>query len=334
MYSLASGDGAVDARWHLYRLLSDPVRLRLLALVAQEELAMGELADLLGEAQPNVSRHTAPLRQAGLIKVRRQGTRTLAHLAEEAQADTVVADALATGTALCHEDGSLARVEDVVRARDARTREFFARTGQRSDAPGVAAELPAYLFALKSLGARRRLAVDAGTGDGGLLDALAPLFDRVIALDRSEAQLELARARVRSRGFDNVELVRGEVDDSEVREAIGDGADAVVAARMLHHAPRPRATVAALTRLLCPTGTLVVIDYAAYDDESFRERQADVWMGFELEELRTLAKAGGLEDIAISSVPAGCTGTGPDRHMTWQTMVARKPTNGGSRDPA
>ena len=54
-------------RWELYRVLSEPVRLRLLALAAEEELAIGELAELLGESQPNVSRHAAPLKQAGLL---------------------------------------------------------------------------------------------------------------------------------------------------------------------------------------------------------------------------------------------------------------------------
>ena len=59
--------GASLARWELYRLLSEPVRLRVLALAAEEELAIGELAELLGESQPNVSRHAAPLRQAGAL---------------------------------------------------------------------------------------------------------------------------------------------------------------------------------------------------------------------------------------------------------------------------
>src|SRR6516162_5398655 len=95
-------------RWELYRILSEPVRLRLLALAADEELAIGELAELLGESQPNVSRHTAPLRQAGLLAVRKQGTRTLVRLADGAHADAVVADALGSGRALCDEDGSRA----------------------------------------------------------------------------------------------------------------------------------------------------------------------------------------------------------------------------------
>src|SRR5438094_9838847 len=94
-------------RWELYRVLSEPIRLRLLALATVEELAVGELAELLDEGQPNVSRHAAVLRQAGLIVVRKEGTRVLVHLAEGAARDAVIADALASGRALCEKDGSL-----------------------------------------------------------------------------------------------------------------------------------------------------------------------------------------------------------------------------------
>src|SRR5262245_11768046 len=117
---------ALDERWQLYRLLSDPVRLRLLALCAEEELAIGELAELLSEPVPTGSRHAAPLSQVGLRIERRQGTRTLIRLADGALRDAVVADALEAGRRLCEEDGSAARVSEIVRARDKRTREFFA----------------------------------------------------------------------------------------------------------------------------------------------------------------------------------------------------------------
>jgi len=58
---------ASTTRWELYRVLAEPVRLKLLALAAEEELAIGELAELLNESQPNVSRHVAPLKAAGLL---------------------------------------------------------------------------------------------------------------------------------------------------------------------------------------------------------------------------------------------------------------------------
>ncbi|HEX6245824.1 MAG TPA: helix-turn-helix domain-containing protein, partial [Polyangiales bacterium] len=174
---------SATARWELYRLLGEPVRLRLLALAAEEELAIGELAELLREGQPNVSRHVAPLKKAGLLQVRKHGTRVLARLSELAERDAVVQDGVDAGRRLCEADGSMARVAEVLAQRDEGAREFFgeARAADPSELPS---ELPAYLTALAPALTGRKLAVDAGTGAGMVLDVLAPLFEQVIAIDR------------------------------------------------------------------------------------------------------------------------------------------------------
>lgn len=321
------GDRGADLpsqRWELYRVLAEPARLRLLALTAEEELSIGELAELLDESQPNVSRHATALRQAGLLRDRREGTRTLVRVAAEAARDAVVSDALASGRALCEQDGSLARVGDVLRAREAAAREFFARP-PRTKVDALPAETGAYLAAIASLLDRRALALDAGTGDGRLLEVLAPVYERVLAVDRSDAQLARARERVSARGFENVTLMQGELDARELRKSVGAGADAVFASRVLHHAPQPARVVAQLASLCAPGGVLVVIDYACHDDESMRE-QADAWLGFEPAELRRFARAAGLEDARVASIPAALCGDGPDKHLPWQVLTARKPT--------
>jgi ArsR family transcriptional regulator len=329
-------------RWELYRLLSEPIRLRLLALTAEEELAVGELAELLGESQPNVSRHAAALKQSGLVRMRKQGTRALLQLREDAHADPVVVDALSSGRALCDADGSLSRVAEMVRARDAVGREFFARPGESSVAR-PAPELGAYVRMLSPLLPRAGVALDAGTGDGGLLDVLSPAYDRVIAVDRSEAQLARARERVALRRFENVVFALGELDGPEVRTALTTeaegGADAVFAARLLHHAPRPAVVVAQLADLCRVGGRVVLLDYVHHDDEAMRE-QADLWLGFQAAELHAFARDAGLEDTRIGAIPAALTGKGPDAHLTWQVLVGTKqsakqdPTgaNAGQRD--
>jgi DNA-binding transcriptional ArsR family regulator len=314
---------APSQRWELYRLLAEPARLRLLALAAEEELSVGELAELMGESQSNVSRHGASLRQAGLLRDRREGTRTLVRVAALAARDPVVIDALASGRDLCERDGSLARVADVLRVREAAAHEFFARPEAKARVDAVPAEIGAYLAALAPLLSRRGLAVDAGTGDGRLLDVLAPVYERVVAVDRSEAQLARARERIGARGFSNVTLVNGELDAPEVMRAVAAGADAVFASRVLHHAPRPARVVAQLALLCGPGGALVVLDYARHDDESMRD-QADAWLGFEPAELRRFARAAGLVAVRISRIPAPLCGDGPDKHLPWQVMVATK----------
>jgi len=328
-------DGAVatTTRWELYRVLAEPVRLRLLALAGEEELAIGELATLLGESQPNVSRHLTPLKQAGLVLVRREGTRALVRIAEAATADPVVADALASGRALCEGDGSLARLAEVLRERDRVAREFFAQagglSGARADEAADAMDATAaYVAALARLLPSRALAVDAGTGDGGLLDVIAPAFERVIAVDRSGAQIERARARVSRRGYTNVKLLKSELAAPELREAVGQGADVVFASRLLHHAPRPVDLVKQLASLArAPShgaagGAVLVIDYARHDDESMRD-EADLWLGFEPAELKRFARDAGLESAEVVKLPSAFCGRGKDAHLPWQVMIAK-----------
>lgn len=327
---LSGGDAA--SRWELYRLLADPVRPRLLALASVEELGVGELAELLREGQPKISRHASALRDAGLLVARRQSTWTLLRLAPGAESDPVVADAVSAGVTACRADGTLARIDEVLAARDAETRAFFARDG-RSARVGPPAELLAYLSALGPLFAHRGLAVDVGTGDGALLDVLSPIFEKVIAVDRSAAQLALASERTRALDIKNVELVQGEVGSAEVRLAItsivgeSGGADLVFASRVLHHAPAPLRAVNALSDLLRPPtsgsrgGALVILDYEAHEDEALRRDQADLWLGFEPKELKRIAKAAGLVDLHWQRVPRAWQGEGPDRHLSWQIVV-------------
>lgn len=315
------------ARWELYRLLAEPVRLRLLALAAEEELAIGELAELLREGQPNVSRHVAPLRKAGLLTMRKQGTRVLVRLSEQAEADPVVIDGVEAGRALCLADGSLDRVVELVAQRDESARAFFASAELRGDASDLPGELPAYLTALAPLMMARGLAVDAGCGAGSVLDVLAPLFKEVIAVDREQVQLAQARARLARRGYGNVTLHCDAYDSDAVHELVlaRGGADVVFASRVLHHAPRPEAAVSALGRLLKPDGALIIVDYAPHEDEAMRDRQADLWLGFSTDELGGFARRAGLTDVHVNPIARGRCGEGLDGGMDWHFLIARKP---------
>jgi len=166
---------------------------------------------------------------------------------------------------------------------------------------------------------------DAGTGDGAWLDALAPIYDRVVAVDRSPQQLARAAERVALRGYSNVTLLCAEVGDDALAREVGDGADLVVAARVLHHAARPWVVLAALVRLLCPGGRLVAVDYQRHADEAFRERQADVWNGFEAEELEQNARAAGLREARVTRLPAALLAGMSDGHIGWHALSGVRP---------
>lgn len=320
-----SGAGRVE----LYRLLADESRLRILALCAEEELSVGELGALLSESQPQISRKVAPLRQAGLLQARRDGTRTWLRLVSTRAKDPVIGDALGEGRRRCQDDGSLARLPGLVAAREEQGRALF-ETAATKPLPPSEVFPPthlAHLAGLWPLLPGRSLAVDVGTGEGVLLDVLVPLYERVIAVDRSQARLARCAARIAEHGYAHVSLYPGSYEEAELLQRVDSagGADLVYAARTLHHASRPAQAVECFARLLRRGGHLVLLEYLPHFDESLRSVQGDVWLGFSAEELRSFATGAGLEVIGEGTIPAALHRQGPDAHLGWHTLVARKP---------
>ena len=64
---------AVDELESLFRALADKTRLRILALLGNNEVCVCHIHDSLGLPQPTISRHLAYLRKSGLVVARRDG---------------------------------------------------------------------------------------------------------------------------------------------------------------------------------------------------------------------------------------------------------------------
>jgi DNA-binding transcriptional ArsR family regulator len=311
-----------STRAELFRLLGDEDRLRLLALCAAEELTVGELATLLDESQPQVTRKSQGLREAGLVVARRDGTRTL--LRAEKSVDPVVLAALEAGRAFCLRDGSLAQIPALLAQREEASRQFFSRQPAVAEAARGESAPPwaPFLPLLAPLVPARGLAVDVGAGEGTLLPLLSPIFERVVAVDRSAARLARCAERVAALGLPNVRLREGTVDDASLVQEIekSGGADLVVLARVLCHAARPQDLVAGAARLLRAGGHLALVDHVPHDDEGLRE-QGHVWLGFEPARLR-----GFLEAVGASVVFAG--GLPGDENPGLQLVMGRRPLTG------
>ena len=197
----------------IFRTLSDPTRVRVLALLEQQELAVQELMDVLGMAQSRVSRHLAILREAGLLMDRREGTYVFYRFS--APRDGPWHEAWQLVRRELRDDplhlGDSVALENVLRARAARTRTFFDAVGPEWDAlrkvfndDALRARAVAHLVP-----AGLRVA-DIGTGTGILAAELARLGLRVVAIDHSARMLEAANAKLTAEGLKGVELRQGE----------------------------------------------------------------------------------------------------------------------------
>src|SRR6202163_3966855 len=70
----AAFDGSLDELLGALRAVAEPTRLRLLVLCSRGELTVSELAQILGQSQPRVSRHLKLLCEAGLLDRFREGS--------------------------------------------------------------------------------------------------------------------------------------------------------------------------------------------------------------------------------------------------------------------
>lgn len=69
----ARNRAAIDQLEEVFKALADKTRLRILALLGNNEVCVCHIHDSLGLPQPAVSRHLAYLRRVGLVAVRRDG---------------------------------------------------------------------------------------------------------------------------------------------------------------------------------------------------------------------------------------------------------------------
>jgi ArsR family transcriptional regulator len=269
----------------VFRTFSDPTRVRILALLEREELAVQELMEVLGMAQSRVSRHLAILREAGLLKDRRDGTYVFYRFVAPEEAlwrDTwaLVADNLSGDGTAERDSASLLRVME---SRTARSRTFFDSVGPEWDALRKVFNDDALRARAMARLLPSGLAVaDIGTGTGILAIELARLGMRVVAVDHSARMLDAARAKIASEDNLDVELRHGEASALPLLDG---EMDAALAHMVLHYLPSPGEAVAEMARVVKPGGTVVAIDFVPHQHEWMRQELGVSWLGFSVEEV-------------------------------------------------
>jgi ubiquinone/menaquinone biosynthesis C-methylase UbiE len=271
----------------IYKALADETRLRLLRLLARGALNVNEVIDIVQMGQSRVSRHLKILADADLVISRREGT--WIYYQTNPTGPTSVAGAL--DHLAQHEQqipfytADLQALQGVIEKRRAQTRRFFDSISQPDELPQHQSLDGAFYrrIALQQLDIDTGTILDLGTGAGLLLPPLLQKADGLIAVDSSTAMLDMARQTV---GPDSarVDFRLGDLEHLPVADA---EVDAVVACMVLHHLSRPELAIAEARRALKPGGLLVVVDLQRHTDESLRETQADLWLGFEPPQIET-----------------------------------------------
>jgi ubiquinone/menaquinone biosynthesis C-methylase UbiE len=272
----------------IFRALADPTRLRIVALLRAMELSVGELAQVLAQSQPRVSRHVKILCDAGLARRRKEGswvflglgapdrTAPLFHAIDEWEIQSgkdhwVVADA--------------ARLAAVRADRAAAAQSYFANHAEEWDAirslqvaeseveAAMGRALGADGLEPKGLG---RL-VDIGTGTGRIIELFGTCAAHSIGIDRSPEMLRLARAKLSEQPGLDYELQQGDITRLGLA---ANAADTVIMHQVLHFLPAPELAIAEAARIVAQGGQLLIVDFAPHDREELRTRDAHARLGF------------------------------------------------------
>jgi ubiquinone/menaquinone biosynthesis C-methylase UbiE len=281
----------------------EETRLRVLALLAEAELTVSDLTDILRQSQPRISRHLRLLVEAGLIERFREGTWAFFRLAEHgggAEVAHALLDKLNPADPVIARDRE--RLADVRAARAAAAQAYFrehAAEWDRIRKLHVTDE--AVEAAIRSALADKpfRSLLDLGTGTGRMLELFGPEIERGLGLDLSLDMLLLARDRLEQAGLKNCSVRQGDLYDLPLGN---DSFDVIILHQVLHFLDDGGRAIREAARVLRPGGRLLVVDFAPHQQEFLREQFAHRRLGFAPETVTQWIVQSGLEPVMHKSL--------------------------------
>jgi ubiquinone/menaquinone biosynthesis C-methylase UbiE len=285
----------------IFKALADDGRLRILRAIDQSELSVAEVVQALEMPQSTVSRHLKPMREAGLVESRRDGTSVYYNrglLFQNESFAPILNDRLKE-IPMANRDA--ASVERVLGLRRRKSRAFFdeiaGRYGSLTEPGGGWQALTAGLAA----GYSGKVVADLGCGEGHLALLLARFAKKVVAFDQSEKMLNLVSEKaVEKHVEDRMELRVGILEELDLS---GEEFDAVFLSQALHHTSNPERVIQSVSRGLKSGGQLVILDLVRHEHEWTREEWADQWLGFDPLEIREWLKGAGIQPQVVDSLP-------------------------------
>ncbi|WP_319542047.1 metalloregulator ArsR/SmtB family transcription factor [uncultured Pseudodesulfovibrio sp.] len=263
------------------KALSDDTRARLVNVLLEYELNVGEIVQVMEMGQSRISRHLKILSESGLVDVRRDGLWAFYKASGEGQGRLFLdgVRTLMAGESDLQRDRN--RADRVIRERTAATRQFFDDIA--SDWDRMTAEVLGDLNLGEEIQARLprcSCAADIGCGPGDMLEILSRTSDMVIGVDNSPKMLELAEERFSEHA--GMSLRIGEMTHLPLRDW---EADCTVVSLVLHHLARPIDALKEAGRVLKIGGRLIIAEFDQHENELMRSEYGDRRLGIPREKM-------------------------------------------------
>ncbi len=296
----------LDSFLDALRALAEPTRLRLVALLAESELTVTEMVEILGQSQPRLSRHLKLLCDAGLLERAPEGVHVYFRLASAHPAGDMARLLLARLEA---DDPVLAldrrRLAGVRRGRAVGAETYFQRHAAEWDAIRSLhipeAEVERAIQDLLPAGKIGDL-LDLGAGTGRMLRLYAGIAERAVGVDLSREMLAIARANLDGPEFRHCTLRRAAAENLPFAD---NSFDLVLSHMVLHFLIDPARAILEAGRVLRPGGRLILVDFAPHDSRLLGPQHAHRWAGFSDETIAEWLIAAELSPQAPVSLPGG-----------------------------
>lgn len=285
----------------IFKALSDQTRLRIFNILANHELNVNEIVQVLQMGQSRISRHLKILSDCGLVRSRRDGS-FVYYQSEQDETRQLLMKFIKNALPETEELGmDFARSATIVGERKQKTRSFFNKVAENWDA------LKRDIFgdfdlnrALVEKGVRAGTAVDLGCGTGELMEIVSGISDQVIGVDSSTKMLDQARSRLKDLNA-RLDFRLGEIEHIPLKDS---EADLAFINMVLNHIAVPANVIRETRRILKPGGLFILADLSKHNFENVKSRFGSHWMGFEKNEIeKWLTEAGfTLKDVSVYPV--------------------------------
>ena len=283
----------------VWKILTDPTRLRILRLMEKEALTVSELQEILGMKQARISAHLACLREAGWVAVRREGRRAYYSADLPGAPARLIEAALEAARSLPERDRDAAGLRVALQKRKDEARVFFNQVAGRfgrNYGPGRSWQALARML-LRLVGPV--VVADLGSGEGLVSQLLARRARRVIAIDNSEKMVAFGRRQARKNHLRNLEFRLGDLENPPLE--LG-SVDVALLSQALHHAANPPRAVQSAHRILRKGGQILILDLERHHFDAARKLYGDHWLGFSQTDLHGWLAQAGFKDISIEVV--------------------------------
>jgi len=316
---------SLDQTVNLLRASGEPTRLRLLVLLAQGDLTVSDITEILGQSQPRISRHLKLLSEAGLLERYQEGAWAYFRLVDQG-----------TGSGIIHtlidqiylDDPQLLRdrerLENVRIRRAAEAAEYFSSNADGWDAIRSlhVDETLVEETMLEMVGDEKiETMLDLGTGTGRILELFSGIYEKGTGIDASRNMLAIARSRLDDAKLSRVQTRLG---DLYILPTQANSFDLVTIHQVLHFLEDPALAIREASKALVTGGQMLIVDFAPHELEFLREEHAHMRLGFANEQMEEWLQGAKLKLRKVKNLEPKSDQKGKAAKLTVSLWLAEK----------